>query len=92
MFHLSPKKDEQYTDFTAAEARHQYVIPEEFPEGPYGSSTNRKLGKSTPWEKDQKAHKAFSYEYEKQYEETEQQYPESSTEPESLDTNKVKSI
>ncbi|MBC6973817.1 hypothetical protein H9I32_16070 [Bacillus sp. Xin] len=92
MFHLSPKKDEQYTDVTAAEARHEYIIPEEFPEGPYGSSTNRNLGKSTPWEKDQKTHKAFSYEYEKQYEETEQQYPEASTETRSVDTNKVKSI
>ncbi|PEY42120.1 hypothetical protein CN354_04915 [Bacillus cereus] len=92
MFHLSPKKDAQYTDVTVAEARHEFVIPEEFPEGPYGSSTNRKLGKSTPWEKDQKTHKAFSYEYEKQYEETKQQYPKASTESGSLDTNKVKSI
>ncbi|WP_459502492.1 hypothetical protein [Bacillus sp. C1] len=92
MFHLSPKKDKQYTDVTAAEARHEYVIPEEFPEGPYGSSTNRKLGKSTPWEKNQKRHTALSYEYEKQYEETDQQYPEASSELERLDANPVKSI
>ncbi|WP_410984553.1 hypothetical protein [Bacillus cereus] len=92
MFHLSPKKDDPYTDVTAAEARHEYLIPEEFPEGPYGSSTNRNLGKSTPWEKDQKTHKAFSYEYEKQYEEPEQQYPEVSTEQKILDPNKVKSV
>lgn len=72
MFHLCPKKDEQYTDVTTAEAKHQYVIPEEFPEGPYGSSSNKKLGKSNPWDKDQKTHKAFSNEYEKQFEETEQ--------------------
>lgn len=87
MFHLSPKKDEKYTDVTAAEARHQYVIPEELPEGPYGSPTNRKLGKSTPWDEDQKTHKAFSYEYEKQYEETEYQYPEA----EDIDTHERKS-
>ncbi|MEY8350392.1 hypothetical protein AALF16_19205 [Bacillus cereus] len=92
MFHLSSKKDDPYTDVTAAEARHEYIIPEEFPEGPYGSSTNRELGKSTPWESDQKTHKAFSYEYEKQYEETEQQYPEASAESESTNTNHVKSI
>ncbi|MBY0599648.1 hypothetical protein [Bacillus bingmayongensis] len=89
---MSSKKDEQYTDVTAAEARHEYIIPEEFPEGPYGSSTNRELGKSTPWENDQKTHKAFSYEYEKQYEETNQQYPKASNEQKGLNPNKVKSI
>ncbi|WP_028401590.1 hypothetical protein [Bacillus panaciterrae] len=92
MFILFEKEDEQYTDFAAVEAQHQYVIPEEFPEGPYGSSINSKLGKSTPWGKDQKTHKALSYDYEKPYEETERQYPDAAPTLDNPDPHELKPI
>ncbi|WP_078556945.1 cytosolic protein [Bacillus alkalicellulosilyticus] len=39
-----------------------YVLPEPFPEGPYGSPINRPLGKSTPWKPGQRSYSAFTYE------------------------------
>ncbi|TLS38828.1 hypothetical protein [Pseudalkalibacillus caeni] len=53
---------DQYTDFANVETMHKYVLPEDLPEGPYGSPINRKLGKSTPWDEDQRNYSAFNYE------------------------------
>jgi hypothetical protein len=75
MIVLPEKEHENYTDVSPAEARHRYIIPEELPEGPYGSPINRKLGKSTPWEEDQRTYSAFNYENKNAHEETDRKYP-----------------
>jgi hypothetical protein len=72
---LSKKEDEKYTDFSTVEARHRYIIPEELPEGPYGSPVNNELGKSTPWEEDQRTYSAFNYTDKSAHEETDRKYP-----------------
>jgi hypothetical protein len=53
---------EEYTDFSNAEVMRNYVFPEELPDGPYGSPINKKLGKSTEWEENQRSYSAFNYE------------------------------
>lgn len=51
------------TDLTSVESQRNDLIPEEFPEGPYGSSLPMEsLGKSTPWRQDQRPPHAFGYE------------------------------
>jgi hypothetical protein len=52
-----------YTDFAAVESQRNDLIPEEFPEGPYGSNLLvESLGKSSPWRDDQRPQSAFTYE------------------------------
>ncbi|RAL27006.1 hypothetical protein [Thermoflavimicrobium daqui] len=51
-----------YKELKTVESVRNEILPEEFPEGPYGSTRNEKLGKSTPWEKDQHAVSNFAYE------------------------------
>ncbi|MDP4552406.1 hypothetical protein Q9251_16135 [Alkalihalobacillus macyae] len=54
--------DEKYTDFANVEKGRNYVLPEDTPEGPYGSPVNKKLGKTTPWREGQRSYSAFNYE------------------------------
>jgi hypothetical protein len=52
-----------YTDVSTVESQRNDLIPEEFPEGPYGSDLiSESLGKSTPWRIDQRSPNRFSYE------------------------------
>lgn len=52
-----------YTDLSTVESQRNDLIPEEFPEGPYGSSLiSESLGKSTPWREDQRPPNRFTYE------------------------------
>ncbi|QOY38022.1 hypothetical protein AWH56_010900 [Anaerobacillus isosaccharinicus] len=54
---------EKYADFSNVEIGANYVIPEDTPEGPYGSPVNKKLGKTTPWREGQRSYSAFNYEF-----------------------------
>ncbi|MCQ6267979.1 hypothetical protein M1K46_20360 [Fictibacillus sp. WQ 8-8] len=72
---LYNKDKKTYTDFSNVETRRRYVLPEDLPEGPYGSPINAKLGKSTPWEENQRYYSAFNYEYKNLHAGMERQYP-----------------
>ncbi|MCK6258344.1 hypothetical protein LCY76_17355 [Fictibacillus sp. KIGAM418] len=72
---LYNKDKKTYTDFSNVETGRRYVLPEDLPEGPYGSPINAKLGKSTPWEENQRYYSAFNYEYKNLHAGTERQYP-----------------
>ncbi|WJH34965.1 hypothetical protein MJA45_21700 [Paenibacillus aurantius] len=63
MFGFIREKRRKYTDVATVESQRNDLIPEEFPEGPYGSSLPvESLGKSTPWRVDQRPQNRFSYE------------------------------
>jgi hypothetical protein len=57
------KEKKAYTDFSNVETKNNYVFPEDFPEGPYGSPQNKILGKTTPWRDGQRSMSAFNYEF-----------------------------
>lgn len=57
------KKNTPYTDLATVESQRNDIIPEEFPEGPYGAATNEDvLGKETPYLASQHAAPRFTYE------------------------------
>lgn len=68
-------KRDKYSDFVPVEKMHQQIIPEELPEGAYGSPTNYRLGKSTPFKDDQQAISAFTYENKNLHEGLPRRYP-----------------
>ncbi|HTG71780.1 MAG TPA: hypothetical protein VL921_21150 [Candidatus Udaeobacter sp.] len=52
-----------YTDVSTVESQRNDLIPEEFPDGPYGSDLRMESkGKSTPWRIDQRSLSPFNYE------------------------------
>ncbi|MED1795944.1 hypothetical protein P4V54_25095 [Brevibacillus nitrificans] len=57
-------ENEQYSELSTVESQRNEILQEEFPEGPYGSSTNReRLGKSSEWEPGQQSTSTrFTYE------------------------------
>jgi hypothetical protein len=57
---------EHYTDFSNVEKMNHYIIPEEFPEGPFGSPFRINVpveNKSTEWKEGQRPYSNFNYEY-----------------------------
>ena len=67
---------QRYTDFVPVEKMHNEIIPEEMPEGAYGSPTNNvRLGKTTPFEQDQYAISSFSFENRELHQDMPRQYP-----------------
>lgn len=63
---MTSKGKENYQDFSNVESMRNDLIPEEFPEGPFGSpqGKNEKVkNKNTPWKKGQRFHSAFTYEF-----------------------------
>ncbi|QAY66619.1 hypothetical protein [Paenibacillus protaetiae] len=57
-----------YSDFSDVESQRHDLIPEEFPEGSYGSAmTSSSLGKSTPWQAGQHRVSAYGYENKRQH-------------------------
>ncbi|MDY7043316.1 hypothetical protein RVS70_03775 [Virgibacillus sp. M23] len=61
---MAKEKKKTYSNFTNVESMHDKLIPEEFPEGSFGSPMNEYAlveGKSTPWEKGQRRDSAFVY-------------------------------
>jgi len=61
---MSDEKEDKYEDFSNVRAQKNELIPEEFPEGSFGSEINKDEpveGKSTPWEEGQRRQSAFVY-------------------------------
>jgi len=57
--------NEKYTDFSNVEVGRNYIVPEQSPEGPYGSpfkANDPVENKSTPWRDEQRSYSAFNYE------------------------------
>lgn len=75
MRYKKDKQKEDYTDFAVVESMRNEIIPEDLPEGAYGSPINRRLGKSTPFEEDQQAISNFTYENRQHHEDLPRQYP-----------------
>lgn len=62
---MTDNKKNEYSDFSNVEAMHNFIAPEDLPEGPYGSPRNQFKqveNKSTPWEEGQRYDSAFNYE------------------------------
>jgi len=62
---MDDKEKETYTDFSNVETQRNFLIPEQLPEGPYGSPRNKDepvTNKSTPWQEGQRYYSAFNYE------------------------------
>lgn len=58
------KEKKAFSPLSTDEKLHDYLIPEEFPEGPTGSPIHKHSkveGKSTDWEEGQQRTSAFTY-------------------------------
>ena len=64
-----------YSDLSTVESQKENLIPEEFPEGPYGAATNRSLTKDTPYLESTRDTSAFTYENKELHEGLERKYP-----------------
>ena len=63
---MDDKETKTYFGFSNVETQKNYVIPEEFPEGSYGSSQGENdlvENKSTPWREGQRSYSAYNYEF-----------------------------
>ncbi|MCP3028263.1 cytosolic protein [Halobacillus sp. A5] len=64
---MSKKDKKRYSDFANVEAQRNFLVPEQLPEGPYGSPRNKDKPvsneKSAPWTDEQRYYSAFNYEY-----------------------------
>ncbi|ASN04872.1 hypothetical protein [Virgibacillus necropolis] len=68
---MPKKKKRNYSDVDNAKKQQNELIPEEFPEGPFGSSINDDEpveSKSTPWEEGQRRQSAFVFPDKEQHE------------------------
>jgi len=70
MFRRKPKptyqeySNQQYSELSTVESMRNEILPEEFPDGPYGAATHEvKLGKATGWEDQQHRVSNLAYEY-----------------------------
>jgi len=76
---MGEKDKDKYSDFSNVNNRRNYLIPEEFPEGPAGSEINKDepvtSSKSTPWTKHQRRDSAFVYPYRELHEDLPRQTP-----------------
>ncbi|KIL46442.1 hypothetical protein KP77_25690 [Jeotgalibacillus alimentarius] len=69
---------ERYSDFSNVEVQKEYLIPESFPEGPYGSPRGKYSlvrNKSGPWKSGQRYYSAFNYENKGAHEDVPRQDP-----------------
>ncbi|MCQ6276550.1 cytosolic protein [Bacillus sp. V3B] len=63
---MDDKETKKYFNFSNVETMENTMIPEEFPEGPFGSSirkNNPVENKSTPWREGQRTYSAYNYEF-----------------------------
>jgi hypothetical protein len=68
---------EEFFDFANVEKQRDYLVPEEFPEGPFGAQRGKEdpvENKSTSWEKGQRYYSAFTYENKSLHENMPRQY------------------
>lgn len=69
---------QEYSDLSNVETMRNFLIPEEFPDGSYGSSIRQDAPvelKSTPWEEGQRRHSAFNYEFKSMHQDLPRQFP-----------------
>jgi hypothetical protein len=75
-FMREDRSEGRYTDFANVESQRNDIIPEEFPEGPYGMDLlTESLGKSTMWRIDQRSPNAYGYENKQLHQELKRDYP-----------------
>lgn len=58
--------EKRFSDFSNVREQKNYLIPEEFPEGSFGSSIHKEnpvSSKSTPWKEGQRRQSAYVYPY-----------------------------
>jgi len=75
---LGKKDEKKYSDFSNVTNVRNDLIPEEHPEGAYGSpirADDPVYGKSTPWKKGQRRQSAFVYPYKELHEDLPRQAP-----------------
>lgn len=75
---MTKKGEKGYSDFSNVKNRRNNLIPEEMPEGPYGSPINADEpveSKSTPWEKGQQRQSAYVFPYKELHEDLPRQVP-----------------
>lgn len=75
---LKENNREKHTTFDNVKRMHDELIPEEFPEGSFGSPIRADepvTGKSTPWEEGQQRKSPYSYPYEEIHEDLPRQAP-----------------
>jgi hypothetical protein len=61
---LKEKEPKDYSDFSNVRNIHEDLVPEEFPEGSFGSTVNAEqpvCGKTTSWKKGQRRQSAYIY-------------------------------
>ncbi|WP_335870315.1 cytosolic protein [Bacillus sp. 2205SS5-2] len=58
--------EEEYHDFSNVEAQRNFLLPEQLPEGAYGSPRGKHMlveNKTTPWKTGLRYYSAFNYEF-----------------------------
>lgn len=84
------KDKKKYSDVSTVQNLKHDIIPEEYPEGPYGSPYGEMepvKGKSTPWKEDQKSISPFAYSQKDLHEHTPRQTPGAHRVPEEDDSD-----
>lgn len=72
----TPDSDIENNDVSTVQSQHNDLVPEEFPEGPYGSSMEvESIGKSSPWREGQHSPRPFGYENKELHEEEGRLFP-----------------
>lgn len=69
------KKKHHFRELKTVESQQNELVPEEFPEGPYGATTSSKPGKSSPWRPSQHASPRFTYEMREFHEGLQRNFP-----------------
>ncbi|MFD2750245.1 hypothetical protein ACFSUM_07470 [Virgibacillus siamensis] len=80
MIKMAKGSKKEYRDFSNVKNVRENLIPEEFPEGPVGSSINKDeppYSKSTPWTEGQRRQSAFIYPDKEQHDDLPRQAPTS---------------
>lgn len=68
--------DENYSELSTVESQRNDLVPEEFPEGAYGSGIQKgALAKSKPWRIGQHRQSAYGYENRQLHSEQRRHYP-----------------
>lgn len=69
------KKKQNFRELNTVESQQNELVPEEFPEGPYGAAVSGKPGKSSPWRPTQHASPRFTYEMREFHEGLQRHFP-----------------
>ncbi|WP_139491326.1 hypothetical protein [Brevibacillus dissolubilis] len=69
--------EQNFSELSTVESQRNEILQEEFPEGPYGATTNaERLGKATGWEEGQHSTSTrFTYETRNLHENLSRRYP-----------------